>query len=813
MIALRKSGHALAASVLGLTLVITAIGAAPAEADEQTGSQRAVAQKAAQPALPPGTVAGRVLDQTGGVMPGASVTLRSTSGTVERTEIADGRGQYRFSDVPAGTYTVTAFIDRFQPMTADVTLGARDSKAVDLTLSPAGFKEEVTVSFTAPAALTATKVDAPLRDIPLSVKSYTGSFMKAIEAERVGDMYTYMTGVSRAGDTAYDFTIRGVRSGEPGNIQVNGLPGLAARFGSPSTVNVDRIEVLKGPASVLYGQIQPGGLVNIVTKKPQAQRAQMVDVRFSSFAGSDVSFGKANIGRFAADLTGPVTSNQRVMYRLMTSYDNAESFRGAAAEKNFYLAPSFSVVSQAGTSLTVELEYRHENVGLDNGLVAPNNDITKVAPRTTFYQEPKDRLEETGKVASAYLSTRVGKFTWNTTWRSVFHNDSRKGYETASLLKDGVTVRRRDRYQINRRSYQFGDTNLKREVDTGRIRHTLLAGFSGGWELRDFDRPSYTATTKLDVNLYHPVYGLPAPAPVPGTHLYTTYWNMGAYAQDQMDLSKQFKALAGLRYDSQRGVQEDLRAPAAGKSEKNSGAVLPMAGLVYQPDRRVSLYTSFSTSFTPPSPAAVDASGHNDFSPERGRQVEVGTKFEGFGGNMDLTVAAFQIVRDNVINAVGGGISVQTGQERSRGFEVEFRTKPLPSWQIIFGYANLDAEITKDQNLVNIGGRSMNVPKNSVNLWTRYDVPKGVLRGIGIGFGLAYQNDKAGSLPATSPIVLTLPAYTRFDAGLYYVAKGYDITLKIANLTDRLYYESAASNLAIAAGKPRLLTLSMRVKF
>jgi iron complex outermembrane receptor protein len=804
MMGVRKNWRVLAIVVVVLGAVcVPSFGAA----------QTAAAKNAAQPTLAPGTIAGQVADQTGGVMPGVSVTLRNSSANFERTEVTDGRGRYAFDKVPAGTYTLTAFIEGFQPNTVDLTFAARDSRAVDLSLSAAGFKEEVTVAFTAPAALTATKIDAPLRDIPLSVKSFTGSFMKAIEAERVSDMYTYMTGVSRAGDTAYDFTIRGVRSGEPGNIQVNGLPGLAARFGSPSTINVDRIEVLKGPASVLYGQVQPGGLVNIVTKKPQARRSQMVDVRYSTFAGTGVSFGDANIGRFAADFTGPMTSNQHAMYRVMTSYDSAQSFRGAAAEKNFYFAPSFSFVSRAGTSLTVELEYRHENVGLDSGLVAPNNDIAKVAPRTTLYQEPGDRIEETGKVVSAYLVTRLGRgFTWNTTWRSVFHNDSRKGFETASLLKDNVTVRRRDRYQVNHRSYQFGDSNLKREVFTGSVRHTLLAGVNGGYELRDFDRLSYTPTSTLDVNLYNPVYGKLAPAPIPGTHLVTDYWNLGAYAQDQVEISKKFKALAGLRYDSQNAQTEDLRS-TAGKTTKKVGAVLPMAGIVYQPERHVSLYSSYSTSFTPPNPSAVDAKGLNTFDPEKGRQVEVGSKFEALNGNLDATLAWFNIVRDNVINAVGGGISVQTGQERSRGVEFELRAKPVPEWQVIFGYAHLDALVMKDTSAVNVGARSLNVPGDSVNLWTRYDLPGGQLRGLGFGFGIAYQSTKVGTLPAASPLILTLPAYTRVDLGVYYVAKKYELTLKVANVSDKLYYESAAGNLGISVGKPRQMTLSMRVRF
>src|SRR5262249_17907861 len=207
----------------------------------------------------------------------ASVTLRSLSDESTRDTSTDPGGRYRFDHVAAGSYLLIAFRDGFSPITQELVVTSESPAAVDLTLPVAGFKEEVTVSFVGAQSLTALKIGTPVRDIPLAVQSYTSSFMKAIESTNVADLYNYTTGVLRSGNTGVDFVTRGVRASNTGNIQYNGLPGLAARFGSPSTANVERIEVLKGPSSVLYGQAQPGGIINIITKKPQAERASIVD--------------------------------------------------------------------------------------------------------------------------------------------------------------------------------------------------------------------------------------------------------------------------------------------------------------------------------------------------------------------------------------------------------------------------------------------------------------------------------------------------------------------------------------------------------
>src|ERR1700682_6383783 len=196
--------------------------------------------------------------------------------------------------------------------------------------------------FLGSGAQSAMKQDVAVRDTPFTVQSYTESFMKAIETTNVADMYNYMTGVKRAGNTGYDLTIRGFKTGseDKNAIMVDGLPGLTGRFGSPPTVGVDHIEVVKGPMSVLYGQIQPGGFVNIISKKPKATASATVDVKGMTYAGDKLKFGDRSGYDVAADATGPLDADHKFLYRVVASYGDRDLFRDFTYERSLYLAPS-----------------------------------------------------------------------------------------------------------------------------------------------------------------------------------------------------------------------------------------------------------------------------------------------------------------------------------------------------------------------------------------------------------------------------------------------------------------------------------------
>jgi iron complex outermembrane receptor protein len=771
-------------------------------------------------------VSGQVKDSSGGVIVGALVTLSGGGGVRSRDATTDAKGAYRIEGVGPGTYLLTAYKDRFAAASQEVKVVSAPA-AVDFTLSPAGYAEEVTVSFTGEHARTALKTDAAEHDIPLTVKSYTGSFVRAIDTKAVSELYTYMNGVNRAGNGAYDTTIRGYSGGEPNSISTDGMPGLPARLTSPNISNVERIELLKGPASVLYGRASPGGLLNIITKRPQATPMREVEVRGATFAAGDSSLGDDNSYRINTDFTGPLGASKKVLYRLVFSYDNVRSFRTDVKSDDLFIVPSVSFNFGEGTLLTLDGEYRRVNTVPDNGLIAPLNDIDFIAARTVHYQEPGDSENETGWSANARLSRQFSPRTaLSVTWRSVVHEDERKAFENVTITRDNKSVTRRDRDQLNHRQYHYLDTYLTQTARTGSVSHSFLFGLNGGYELRDFDRLRFNAQG-FAIDLYNPVYGrFQRPAtPSPGFHQNYHLYDYAGYVQDRLDIGSQWKALVSARYTGAQSHFKELRLVQPSR-ERTLGAFLPMLGLVYQPDPRWSLYGSYANSYDPQNVTAVDAQGNNNFDPERGRQFEGGVKSVLWGGRAEATAATFFINKKNVLLSVGPGISQQIGANRSRGFEFDLRLKPLVNWQMILGYAYTDARVTKDVNPIVVGAPLINTAKNAFNGWMRYDVTSGAARGLGFGLGVIYRGVRPGTLPAQvvvtgtptpgAPLAqraLLLPAYFRTDAGLYFTKNRYEATLRINNVFDEHYYENAFNVVSIIPGNPRELTFSTRVRF
>ena len=771
-------------------------------------------------------VSGTVTDTTGGVLVGASVTLRDSSGKTVQSSPTDARGRYRLEDIAPGSYTLFIYKDGFSPLTEEIRVEA-GAVAKDATLSPASFSDEITVSFTGEQARTALKMDAAVKDIPMTVKSYTNAFVKALDVKTVNEMYTYMNGINRTGDGVYDTAIRGFTSNqEANNMQMNGMPGFAARQSAPSISNVERIEVLKGPASVLYGRATPGGLVNIITKKPQVERANVVDLRMGTFGGGQgPGIGDRNSYRVGGDFTGPLGSSNRVLYRFIASYDSLHSFRNFVDDTDLLVAPSVSFNLGAGTMLTVEAEYRNLDKKLDQQLMAPINDINFVAPINVRYQEPDDKeLDEGTAVAANFAKGFANGASLTVNWRSVFHEDIRRGLENNRVEADNRRVRRRDRDQMNDRRYHFLDTTLTQKFGRGSMVHHVLFGLGGGFENRDFDRLRF-GNVGFFVDLISPVYGqytLPA-NPNPGFHRLTELWNYNAYVQDRIDLGEKWKGLVALRYDRLDTDLQELRLADPDLS-RSDDAFVPTGGLVFQPTRQLSLYGSFAKSFEPQAVTAFDVNGQNPFVPEEGRQYEFGAKSEFANGKAEATVAYFDIVKNNVLVTLASGASEQNGQESSHGFEADLRLQPLTSLQTILGYTFTDATVTEDRDPVRVGAQLINSARHAFNAWGRYDIPSGAARGLGLGLGVIYRGYRPGSFPnqvvrTGEPVpgqpvaqrVLDLPAYFRLDSSVYYVKSRYEVTLKVTNLLDEKYYESAFNLLQVRPGRPREIGLSLRV--
>jgi iron complex outermembrane receptor protein len=319
-----------------------------------------------------------------------------------------------------------------------------------------------------------------------------------------------------------------------------------------------------------------------------------------------------------------------------------------------------------------------------------------------------------------------------------------------------------------------------------------------------------------------PLDSLPAVNPATPANLnwrYTVTSSYGVYASDLLTLAEHWKLNLGLRYTSETQRFQELKLANVEPGKKSTAKVLPLAGLLYQPDKHTTLYASYSTSYVPAPANSQDVNGNNPFTPESARQFEVGTKVNFLNNKLRTTFALFRIEKQDVLSTFAcplGTCSQQIGNERSQGFEVEINVKPLRNLQLAAGWAHTRAEIVKSADPAQVGARLTNAPLDSANLWSRYDVADGALQGLGIGLGVVYSAERTGNIPSTADRrVLRLPSYVIADLGLYYSKGDYDFTLKIGNLADKTYYESAGfmNELQILPGAPRNLALSVRKRF
>ena len=221
----------------------------------------------------------------------------------------------------------------------------------------------VTANFIRPGGQSALKMNVPVKDVPFALVDYSQAFMKAVDTTQLTDLYGYMSGVQRAGPSGYDITIRGFTSSstDPNSVLMDGLPGLPARTASPETSDLERVEIVKGPSSVLYGQAQPGGFINLITKKPQRRYQTTATLRANTYDGDGIAFGKKNGYTGIVDTTGPLVSSGQLLGRAIVQYDDNQSFRAFVLNKDFMFAPSVTWRLSERTKATLLLEYRKED--------------------------------------------------------------------------------------------------------------------------------------------------------------------------------------------------------------------------------------------------------------------------------------------------------------------------------------------------------------------------------------------------------------------------------------------------------------------
>lgn len=691
-------------------------------------------------------------------------------------------------------------------------------------------------SYKEAAASSATKLPMDLMDTAASLQVLNSAFLEDKRAQSLEDLFSYVNGMTRQNPSASGFVLRGF-SGDTTNtminiIQFDGMPGPASRFGSPTTANVERVEVLKGPSSVTFGAMNPGGVVNIISKSPQAKAAYSFSTAVSSYAGQGTSLGK-NAGFVSTfDATGPIDAKKHWLFRFIASYEDPATWKQFDWGKNFYFFPSLTFSPDKNTEVTLKLEVdrQHRFSIQDQALVAPNDLIANVVTdHSTVYQDPQSTEYDKADVYA--LSARHyfdDGWTVQFSSRGLRHQDGRillenRAVNVAPSLADS-TITQRLRNTWNRRRYSYNDMYAYRDFGPDNFKNKILFGATLGYETPTFVRWIFANVTGPKINVYNPVHGLttyPLYNPVAGpTQIaIAKYYNYAGYVSDQIKLGKQWQLQLSVRDEHYDMKYTDSAKKGTGVVNPGAAdhrtAATPAAGVVYQPNDKVSLYASYSTSFKPSIPQAVDGYGL-PFSPEKAHQFEVGGRVTFADNKANVTLAAFDITRNNVSEAVptvfdANGIQVYRQQsEISKGLEFSLNYQPIPNVQMQLGYTYDDAYVNASLVPSELGALLDNAPRNSANYWIRYNVPSGSWKGFGMGLGAIYVGERHGLLTNDPAHTLTMPSNTRVDLAFYYRWKRYDFALNVNNVTDLSYISSANATTDVVPGDPRKITASLK---
>jgi iron complex outermembrane recepter protein len=667
--------------------------------------------------------------------------------------------------------------------------------------------EEVVVTgegrrrYNAPNASTATRTDTPIRDIPASIQVVPQQVLRDRNVRTLTEAVETVSGVIDNGDlggsSASSRIIRGFE--QPGNFR-NGYRDAPNIYILSSPVGVvEQIEVLKGPASVLFGDIEPGGIVNLTTKQPLSQPAYTF-----AFEAGNRSFYQPGI-----DFSGPLT-DKNLLYRFILNYQTADGFQRFVNTNQVTTAPSITWKIGDNTDLKLSYEYTEFTAEppISDSLLLSDGSLT---PRNLYTSYPD--FSDSKQSVQRFGYTFTHKFSDNWQVRNNFAGLLAKVDETQTYavgIKDDrfLTI---ESYDLNY-GYDnyFGQIDLLGKFNTGSVFHQLLIGF----DVNDFtDSYQGRFNTNLPLlDIRSPDYNVSEPVYDPFLAFENRVRSYGLYLQDQIAFSKNFKLLIGGRYDwvSSTFTIGDFGAlgNTTDEPERNSSAFSPRIGLVYQPSDTISLYTSYSRSFRAQTGFSSSAQG---FEPTEGTQYEVGIKADWLDGKLSTTLAAYHLTKTNVLTTDPNNpqFSIQTGEQKSQGIELDLAGEILPGWKVIASYAYTDAEVSKD-NSIPIGNRLRNVPENQASLWTTYEIQTGSLKGLGFGLGLFYVGERQGDLANS----FRVKDYLRTDAALYYRRDRFRAALNIRNLfdTDYVAFSNGGTN-ALRRGAPFTITGSISWEF
>lgn len=664
--------------------------------------------------------------------------------------------------------------------------------------------------------------DVSVEDLPQSVQVITGETLKLIGAVKMNDALDLATGVARQntfGGLWDGFAIRGFAGdlNVPSGYLVNGFNGGRGFGGLRDTSSVERIEILKGPGSALFGRSEPGGTVAITTKKPQ----------FKPEGSATFAAGSYNFLRAEGDFTTPVSDSTAI--RINGAIEDADSFRDTVQTKRNFASPSILSRIDKDTSIWYELEWSRQEIPFDRGVLARNGQLG-IIPNSRYLGEPGDG-PTVAKVLGHQLELQrnLGK-NWvlliGAAYRTTDLNGIGQNPEFAAarnpFFTDGQTLSRQRRFTHYESSDRVGRVEVSGGFSTGSIAHHLLAGTD--YEEFQLDRlqtryrpPAFNSSSTLAIlnaiNIFNPIYGN---APAANQNVFNDTEKQkayGIYLTDQLDLTHDLKLRLGARYDKFK-QRIDNRLSVLQPPEQDVTASSPQAGLMYKVSDSISLFTAAAKGFRPNTGFDVQ---RKPFEPEETTSYEAGMKFESNDGNLNGTLALFKMRKTNVITAdpVNQGQSIAIGEAESKGLELDVSGKLPGRVQVLFSYAYTDAISATNVldpdfgRVVASGDPLLNIPKHNANLLLLKDLDVGG-RKLTLGSGVKYVSRRLGETGTS----FYLPGYTLVRIlGTYEVTRNLSVTGEVTNLFDKVYYPASFAALWVYPGAPRQYQVRATYRF
>jgi len=778
-------------------------------------------------------------------LPGVTVRLLGTS----NARVTDESGAFSFDNLSAGQYTLTFSYLGYESSRLTITLPSSNSGNLSVALTPyenqlqaveiIGRKEQ---TYKNTSSFAGTKTETPIKFVPQAISYVTKEVIDDQQAFKTSDVLKNISGVNVFSFYNNDFTLRGFRAG---NALINGLRDQTNSWAQSLLPNVERIEVIKGPASALFANTDPGGTVNTVTKKPLD-----IDRKSVSFAT-----GSYNTYRIMSDFTGPMNKEKTLLYRLNLAYQNGQSFRVLQGGEDMVIAPSISFIPTDRTQVNVDFVYSKTKSRLDRG-----QPIFGATAGTDLYSTPisfaigkeNDYANELSLYTTASLQHKFSdRISFNASYMKFLYDEDLLEHRTSNryavdadgaqipTLMEMQTIRRkRKNYNDNITLYLVNDFN------TGPLIHKLLVGYDYIQNVSPIGGSNYNAvgyrnaTNTGVINTYNPAnrdnYLIRDNRPVPNVPHFdltnpdysiseisgyfnvsspqavTKYYVNGVYLQDQITWGP-VQALIAFRQEYYTDI---LNYQKDNEEEVQQQAFIPRFGLVYTPIEPISLYATYAQGYQPQGAGTIGDPERfgGPFDPLTSTMYEGGAKMEFLNKLLSVNAAIYHIEQNNILINANDPENPdrlrQLGQQRSRGVELDVYGQLLPNLSVTANFAINETMITKSDNEDEVGNILPNAPKHQGGIWAKYTFNIPALNGIGIGAGANYVSTRT-----TFSEALNLPSYVVADAALYYTIDKFRLSANLNNVFNKTHWVGGYDFNRLFPGTPRNFLIGVGYTF